>query len=254
MSGKILAVTFDLWDTVIIDDSDEQKRAEQGLLAKPLERRRLVLEYLNRHEPVTKEEVDLAYNTADAAFRQVWYSQNVTWTVAQRLAVIFKGLGRNLPQADMDELIRLHEDMELEVSPDLAPGIVDAIKTLSGKYRLAVISDAIFSPGRALRELLVKKGLSEYFDAFVFSDEVGCSKPDPRAYKAAAKALDIDMDCIVHIGDRERKDIDGAHNVGAKAIYTTVVTDRGSADTKAEAICNDYALLPGIVEKLNDNR
>lgn len=251
MSGKILAVTFDLWDTIIIDDSDEPKRKQQGLLSKPLERRRLVLEFLNRHEPVSKLEVDLAYNTADAAFRQVWYSQNVTWSVKERLAVVLKGLGRDLPQNDMDELIRLHEDMELVISPDIAPGIVDAIKSLSGKYRLAVISDAIFSPGRALRELLAKKGLSEYFDAFVFSDEIGCSKPDPEAYRAAAKALNIDMSQIVHIGDRERKDIDGAHGVGAKAIYTTVVTDRGSANTKAEAVCNDYALLPGIVDELN---
>ena len=249
--ATISAVTFDLWDTIIVDDSDEAKRAEQGVLSKPRQRRQLVWEYLNRHEPVSKERVDLAFDTADAAFRQVWYGQNVTWTVSERLAVVLKGLKRELPQDDLAELVRLHEEMELEIQPDIAPGIADAIKELSQKYKLGVISDAIFSPGRALRKLLESKGLLPYFSAFVFSDEVVCSKPDPKAFQVAARELGVGLDQIVHIGDREKKDIDGAHGVGAKGIYTTVITDRGSARTKADAVCRDYKDLVSIVDRLN---
>jgi len=43
----IKAVTFDLWDTVIHDDSDEPKRAAQGLRSKKEERRFLLWEALN---------------------------------------------------------------------------------------------------------------------------------------------------------------------------------------------------------------
>ncbi len=251
MANTIKAVTFDLWDTIIIDDSDEPERNAQGLLSKPGERRRLVHEFLEKHEPVSKEMVDLAYDTADAAFRQVWYGQSVTWTVRERLAVILKGLKRELPEEELDELVLLHEDMELTVQPDLAIGIIDAIKELHGKYKLGVISDAIFSPGRALRRLLEINGILKYFDAFVFSDEVGCSKPDATAFKAAAKGLGVELNEMVHIGDREQKDIAGPHGVGAKAIYTTVITDRGSADTKAEAVCRDYKELVSIIDGLN---
>lgn len=248
----IRAITFDLWDTIIIDESDEPKRARKGLLSKPLERRKLVHEFLNRHAPISKEMVDLAYDTTDAAFRQVWYGQNVTWEVPERMAVLLKGLKRELPEDEMAELIRLHEEMELAVQPDIAEGIADAVRALSEKYKLAVISDTIFSPGTVLRKLLASNDLLQYFSAFAFSDEVGCSKPAPSAFQAISAELGIDLNEMVHVGDRERKDVDGAHNVGAKAIYTTVVNDRGSQHTKAEAVCRDYKDLVSIVDGLNN--
>jgi len=247
----VQAVTFDLWDTVFIDDSDEPKRAARGLPPKPVERRNLVHQFLLRHNPVSKELVDTAYDTVDAAFRQVWYGQNVTWTVRERLSVLLKGLQRDLPAAELDELIRLHEDMELEFRPDLAAGVAEALQNLHGKYKIGVISDAIFSPGRALRKLLEHYDILKFFDAFVFSDEIGCSKPEPAAFEAAAKALDVSPSEIVHIGDRELKDIDGPHVVGGLAVLCTVVKDRAGKNTKADAVCRDFEDLPAILEKLN---
>ena len=247
----IRAITFDLWDTVFIDDSDEPKRAAQGLPTKPVERRNLVHQFLERHEPISRELVDLAYDTVDAAFRQVWYGQNVTWTVRERLSVLLKGLKRELPSSGFDELIRLHEEMELVFRPDLASDITEVLGRLEGKYRIGVISDAIFSPGRALRQLLADYGILKFFSAFVFSDEISCSKPNPAAFEAAAKALDVKLCEIAHIGDRELKDIEGPHAVGARAILCTVVKDRGSEKTKADAICRNFKDLPAIMEDLN---
>jgi len=247
----IRAVTFDLWDTVLIDDSDEPKRAAQGLESKPAERRNLVRKFLARHEPISAEQVDLAYNTVDAAFRQVWYGQNVTWTVRQRLTVLLDGIGRHLPQRQFDELVRLHEDMELAVRPDLAVGAAEVLQNLHGKYRLGVISDAIFSSGRALRQLLAHYDLLKFFDAFVFSDEIGCAKPDARVFEAAAADLGVEPGEVAHIGDRELKDIVGPHAIGARAVLCTVVKDRGSENTKTDAICHDFSNLPAILEKLD---
>ncbi|MHC4215897.1 MAG: HAD family hydrolase [Planctomycetota bacterium] len=247
----IRAITFDLWDTVFIDDSDEPKRAAEGLLPKPAERRKIVHQFLERHEPISAEQVEVAYNTVDAAFHHVWYSQNITWTVGERLSVLLKALKRDLPETEFDELIRLHEDMELEISPDLATGVAGAIQNLHGKYRLGVVSDAIFSPGRALRKLLAHYDILKYFEAFIFSDEIGCSKPNAALFEEAAKALSVGLHEIVHIGDRELKDIEGSHAVGARAVLCTVVKDRGSKDTKADAICSDFSELPDIIEQLN---
>jgi putative hydrolase of the HAD superfamily len=247
----IRAITFDLWDTVFVDDSDEPKRAAKGLLPKPAERRNLVHQFLERHEPISTEKVELAYDAVDAAFHHVWYSQNITWTVRERLSVLLKALNRNLPETEFDELILLHEDMELAIHPDLADGVAGAIQNLHGKYRMGVISDAIFSPGRALRQLLEHYDILKYFETFVFSDEIGCSKPDSALFNAAARALDVNPCDIIHIGDRELKDIEGSHAVGARAVLCTVVKDRGSKDTKADAICSDYSGLPDIIEQLN---
>jgi len=249
----IKAITFDLWDTVFIDDSDEAKRKSMGLAPKPVARRELVTSFLSRHGRVSRELVDAAYDTTDAAFNKVWHGLSVTWTVEERLRVLLTGLGRSLPRDELAELVRLHEEMELEVSPDAAPGIHQALKALHGKYRLGVISDAIFSPGRVLRGLLEKEGLADLFDVFVFSDEIGGAKPDASVFRAAANGLGVEPSEIVHVGDREPNDIAGARAAGARAILTTVVKDRGSAQTEADAICDDYSNLVDSISLLEND-
>ena len=250
MARPIKTVSFDLWDTVFVDDSDEPKRAAAGLPPKAIQRRVLVQQFLERHAPIARELVDRCYDTADAAFREVWYGQNVTWPVRVRLGILLQGLGRKLPENELSELVRLHEDMELEFKPDLLPGIGEALESLRGKYKMAVISDAIFSPGRALRELLRHYGLFNYFDYLVFSDELGCSKPDPRAFHAVAKNTGCALAEIVHLGDREAKDVDGPHAVGARAILVPIAKDRGGPNSKADAVCRDFRELPAILRNL----
>ena len=58
----IEAVTFDLWDTMIRDDSDEPKRAALGLRSKRDERRHLVWQALNDVAPIDKAAVARAYD------------------------------------------------------------------------------------------------------------------------------------------------------------------------------------------------
>ena len=56
----IKAITFDLWDTVFADDSDEPIRAARGLAPKLVERRNLVSGFLEKHQPIPRELVDAA--------------------------------------------------------------------------------------------------------------------------------------------------------------------------------------------------
>lgn len=248
---KIGAVTFDLWDCLFRDDSDEPKRAAAGRPPKPVERRMLVHEYLARHAPIDRAVVDLAYDVTDAAFRKVWHDQHVTWTVAERLRVLLDGLKRTLPADDFDRLVRLHEEMELEFRPDPAPGAVAALRALHGRYPLAVVSDAIFSPGRALRELLRGAGMLAYFDFFVFSDELGYSKPHPAVFAAVAQHYGIDLTGIVHIGDRPHNDIGGPHAVGARGVLLTVIKQRDLEGHIPDAVCDDYGKLADILAQLD---
>ena len=106
--GDIKAITFDLWDTLVIDDSDEAKRAEQGLRSKFDERRHLLWEALNAAEPIELEAVRLAYNVGDAAFNKVWKEQHITWPIAERLHVILNELARELPGETFKAVVRAH--------------------------------------------------------------------------------------------------------------------------------------------------
>ena len=249
----IKAITFDLWDTVFIDDSDEPKRKAAGRLSKKDERRFLVYEFAQKHKDVSKELIDSIYNTADAAFSKVWHEQFLTWEVVDRMEVIFKGLGINLPSDEMAKIIKLHEEMELEFRPDFIDGVGDAIEELHGSYKLGVISDAIFSPGSVLRELLKGEGLLHYFDHFVFSDEIGNSKPQPIVFESAITKFGVKPNELIHIGDREHNDIIGPKNVGMHALLCTAAIDRGgSENTQADAIFSDYKELPSVIKSMND--
>ena len=147
----IRAITLDLWDTVIHDDTDEPKRAAAGLPPKPEARRALMRDALAAHCGVPAEIADTAYNVTDAAFARVWHELHVTWSVPERLSVLLGGLGRELPEAVLADVIERIEEMELEFMPDPVLGIGDALETLAARYPLAVASDAIHAPGRCLR-------------------------------------------------------------------------------------------------------
>ncbi len=248
---KVKAITFDLWDTIIHDDSDEPKRKAAGRPTKKQERRELVCKFLAKHGPINREIVDYVYDTADAAFIKVWKEYHITWAVEERLRIILLGLKRDLPPMEFAELVRLHEEMELEIRPDIVPGAKEALEQLHGKYKLGIISDAIFSPGRALRQILSDEGLMGLFELFIFSDEMGRSKPDPYVFNAAIESFGIKPAELVHIGDREHNDIDGPHQTGSRAVLCTAVVDRGSETTKAEAQFKDFRELPDVIAKLN---
>ncbi len=246
----IKAVTFDFWDTIVDDDSDEPKRAAQGLRSKRDERRHQVWEALNTVEPIELERVSLAYDTAEAGFNIVWKENHINWTVDQRLRVVLRGLGRTLQDAAFADLVERHGRMEVDVPPDLIEGIGDAIEDLASRYKLCIVSDAIVTPGTGLREILESYGLKQYFSGFAYSDEVGHSKPHRSMFDTAASQLGVDLTEIVHIGDRDHNDVKGPHAVGAKAVLFTATRPNDKDATTADAICEHHRDLPGVIDAL----
>lgn len=246
----IKAVTFDLWDTIVIDDSDEPTRAARGLRSKRDERRHLLWEALNEGEPIDLESVSLAYDVADSGFNVVWKELHINWTLEQRLRVILNGLGRELPAALFQ---RVHDDtarIEVDLPPNAIDGIAEALAELSKRYKLCIVSDSIVTPGTGLRGILEAHGLKQYFQGFAFSDEVGHSKPHRSMFDCAVEQLGVELSEIVHIGDRDQNDVKGPHALGAKAILFTAARPADKDITTADAICERHQDLPGIVDRL----
>jgi putative hydrolase of the HAD superfamily len=247
----IQAITFDFWDTLVADDSDEPKRAVQGLPAKPAARLHLLTEEISRHHPdIAVEQVAQAFTQANERFRHLWKQEYVTPTVAERLQVAydFLGLART---PGYDRVVREIEEMEVHLSPDFAPGVQAALAELARHYKLGIISDTIHTPGRGLRQILAREGLLGHFSYLVFSDEVGAAKPAPLVFERAAEGLGVPLTDIVHVGDRESNDIAGPLAVGMRAVLYTGVIDRDSPNSQASAICHDYADLPRIIKVLH---
>ena len=247
----IKAVTFDLWDTIVDDNSDEPKRAAQGLRSKYDERRHIVWQALNAQQPTELSDIKLAFDVADAGFNNVWKSHFINWTVAERVDVILNGLQRSLPGDVRQSVIDDLGCMEVDIYPDAIPGIKDALANLAGRYKLAIVSDAIVTPGTGLRDLLAAHDLKQYFSAFAFSDEVGHSKPHRSMFDTAAEQLGIAVEDMVHIGDRDHNDVKGPHALGMKAVLFTATRPDDKDITTADAICNHHDDLPGIIDNLN---
>jgi len=247
---NLKAVSLDLWDTIIDDDSDEPKRKARGLRSKRAERRHLLWQALQRHGETSLDEVSRAFDAADAAFAKAWRVNAVTWKIEQRLDVALMQLGRELPADELEGLALAFGRMELEVMPDLIDGIDEALKTLAKSYALCVVSDAIVTPGPALRMLLERYHLSRYFHGFAFSDEVGRSKPHPSMFESAARQLGVAVTEMAHVGDRELNDIEGPRALGMKAVLFTAKRQADKGGTAADAVCHRARDLPQVIDAL----
>jgi putative hydrolase of the HAD superfamily len=247
---SIKLVSFDLWDTLVDDDSDEAIRAERGLRSKRDERRHLLWQVLNEIEPVELERVVLAYDTSDAAFNFVWKKMHVNWTLVERLRITLTGLGRTLPDEAFERLVEDTAHMEVEIPPNLIDDVEASLSELSQNFKLAVCSDAVMTPGTGLLQILEDHGLKKYFSAFAFSDEVGHSKPHHSMFDAAAKQLSVERHEIIHVGDRDQNDVKGPQAIGAKAVLFTATRADDADMTTADAICSSHKDLPGVIAKL----
>ncbi len=255
----IEAITFDFWDTIAIDDSDEPKRQALGLPSKADARVDLFASHVTqKHPEIAYEQAVQAYQHANESFQHAWHEEQRTPGIAARMYDAYEFLGlRPGPgrfsrlMREVDELVREIETMEVRIQPDFTPGVHAALDELSLHYKLGIISDTIHTTGRGLRYLLQRQGLLRYFNYMLFSDEIGASKPEPDVFRQAALGLGAAPYQIVHIGDRESNDISGPLSIGMNAILFTGVKDRGSDSTQAHAVCRTYAALPTIVRRLS---
>jgi HAD superfamily hydrolase (TIGR01549 family) len=254
----IEAITFDFWDTLAIDDSDEANRAALGLPSKPLARTELfVAKVCARYPHIRAEQAAAAYQAANERFRHEWHEEQRTPGVTTRIYYAYEQLGLQPGPGqyaalvrEIDELVREIEAMEIRIPPDFAPGVHQTIPLLAQEYRLGIISDTIHTHGRGLRHLLEQQGLLPYFSYFIFSDEIRTAKPSSTVFRQAAIGLDILPSAIVHVGDRESNDVAGPLAVGMRAILFTGIVDRGSHRTRAHAVCRNFADLPALVRRL----
>lgn len=84
-----------------------------------------------------------------------------------------------------------------------------ALQELSSRFPLVSLSN-----GNADLE---RVGLSQYFRAAVSARDFGVGKPDPRIFHAAAGALDLTPEQVLHVGDDATLDVLGAINAGMQA-------------------------------------
>jgi FMN hydrolase / 5-amino-6-(5-phospho-D-ribitylamino)uracil phosphatase len=115
--------------------------------------------------------------------------------------------GENPLMADQAFDVFFAERQRVDLFEDVRP----ALEFLSSRFPLISVSN-----GNAD---LQRVGLAPLFRATITAREFGVGKPDPRIFHAAAGALDVMPQDMLHVGDDATLDALGALNAGMQAAW-----------------------------------
>jgi putative hydrolase of the HAD superfamily len=88
---------------------------------------------------------------------------------------------------------------------------------LYNRYKLGIVTNYTYAP--LIYAALRKLKINNFFNVVVVSEEAGWRKPNPTIFQEALKALSVEADEAVFVGDTPSEDIEGAKKVGMKTIF-----------------------------------
>jgi epoxide hydrolase-like predicted phosphatase len=128
--------------------------------------------------------------------------------------------------AQLDEI-----NEELYGADRLHTQVVDAVRSLRGRYDLALVTNTWAGQADYIRERLHLDVEAE-FDVYVNSAWVGMRKPDPAIFRLALSELDAEPDEAVLVDDLQRN-LDSARQLG---IHTVQFLDPETSLPELEAL------------------
>jgi len=144
------------------------------------------------------------------------------------VAVSFQNFGRISPEC----FNAIYREFAQSAAWRIYPDTVACLESLKrARIRLGIISNW----DERIRPLLEALKLSGYFEQIIISQEVGCPKPGPGIFHAAAQAFQLHASSILHIGDGRAEDFEGARAAGFKALLLDRSHDSSSGSIRTLA-------------------
>ena len=146
----------------------------------------------------------------------------------------FAGLTTTLPSRTFFD--ELYDEFATSKPWFIYPDVIASLAALKKrKMRMAVISNW----DDRLRVLLESLELAHEFEVIIVSAEVGFTKPSPEIFRSAAEALQLPPEDILHVGDSEKEDHQGALAAGFQSRWLC----RDSAEPTGHSITSLEDLL-----------
>jgi HAD superfamily hydrolase (TIGR01509 family) len=249
--AQITAVTFDLWQTLLLDNRElGRARAQVRLEGAQHALKKFGEEYDLDH-------IREAYRACYRYCQKV-REQNLDVSFREQVEIfinnISPGLVERLPEEITRGIIQAYADSFL-VHPPVphsdAPAVLRGVKKMG--LRIGLISNTGMTPGVAFRRFLDEHGMLRYFDALTFSDEVKLAKPSDEIFLMTLKALGVSPAESVHVGDHVQNDVVGANRAGMKTIWIEGFYSReDSCDPHSEPdiTVSGLGMVVSAVEKL----
>jgi putative hydrolase of the HAD superfamily len=229
------AITFDYWDTLYSGSATPERVS----VRRAAMQRMLV----DLGHSIPEDEFLALYKASAQEADRWWREEQRGYTAGERIRWMLKRMSIERPEdcEHVARAVKAVDDALVEYPPPLLDGAAQAILTLSGRYRLGMISDTGFASGKAQDLLLERCSLRRHFDVSVYSVDIGHAKPRPEPFRAALDALGLPAADVVHIGDNERTDVRGALDMGMRAIRVDFVKQNGPS--AAEFVARDFDSL-----------
>lgn len=243
------AVTFDLWQTLIIDNRDlGLKRAQHRING--------VLEVIkNSGEQFSEEHVWESYRRCSSICESI-RAQGKDVSFADQVGIfveqIDSGLQGRLTIDAMNEMRATYANSFFYSPPVLhrdAPGVLRNLKEKG--YALGLISNTGMTPGIVFRIYMGQLGIMRFFDKLIFSDEVLISKPSKEVFLLMVEALKTAPNRTVHVGDNITNDVHGAKLAGLKTIWIPDANQHGEVrNSDPDVIVRNLSDVSNAVETL----
>lgn len=122
---------------------------------------------------------------------------------------------KELPASELDLLQQVFAQHEIGTIPE---SHAMALHRLRQTHRLGVASN-IWSKSDLYLQEFERSGVSDLFDAIVFSSDHGCIKPSSLLFAKALEAFTVEAEKIVFVGDNLKRDVAGAKAIGLATIW-----------------------------------
>ena len=208
--------------------------------------------------PPDRQHMESALEAAHSEAHRRWEHQRCAFTTSERLRFTFTQLAippEKINARSFAQLCNEFESISLTLPPQLLPGAVETLEELASQYRLGLICDTGLTPGRILRQLMQRDGLTSKFARLTFSDELGTTKPHRQNFLYTLSFLDASPEEAVHVGDLAPTDVAGALGAGMQAILCRADGQSTAADdlTADVPVIHHLHELPGLIHRLNEN-
>ena len=226
------AVTFDCWQTLIIEQRWE---VAHGLRVSALE---TAAQAAGR--TLEPGEAGRAFDAAWGRHMDLW-TREVATGAREVAHWALEELGIPPTDAAFDPLHTAFEEASHSGHVQAIDGARRTLECLrDAGIGCALICDTGLTPGRVVRELLDRHGLLAPLGATIFSDEWSLPKPHPRVFQAALEALDVPPAEAVHVGDLRRTDVAGGRAAGMGTIRIRATHDDDTPLADADHVVDSH--------------
>ena len=95
-------------------------------------------------------------------------------------------------------------------------------------------------------------GLGKYFRASISAQDFGVAKPDARIFHAAAGAVEVPVENVLHIGDDATLDVLGALNAGMQAVWLNRSAEPWHHDPKPHLVVENLTQLCDCLDSVQE--